>query len=354
MKYILVTIILFSVGCTDFDFHDVRSAEEDLDADTGTRRVSQQISNTDNRPLLDILLVIDPSQTMHDEQTKMAAKFLSLVNVLKNGNINWRLAITTTDARDMYTDAGGQMVGRGILLEYRLLLGSTFSRQGITFIDSTTINAEALFSATIQRTNTEVGFDNEQGICAAYEAIQRSQLAGSENLPNRNFFRKDAALNIIFVSDEDDRGTQNCSRPQNLINLVKEAWSGQKLLTSHSVVMRDTDLLVGGSCSIGVLEAEGESYLALSDLTGGVKGSICASDYGSQLSAIGQSAKEKSKTYQLQCQPFDLDKNGSPEIAVFDDKGNSLNLNYTLEKDQITFENQLPLGIIELKYRCFR
>ena len=58
-------------------------------------------------------------------------------------------------------------------------------------------------------------------------------------------------------------------------------------------------------------EAYGKSYESLSALTGGIIGSVCEANYGSQLSEMGKGVCDLTKSYSLECLPVDKDGNGA-------------------------------------------
>lgn len=125
---------------------------------------------------VDILFVVDNSWSMLAEQEKLSEEFESFVEFFFVANTDYHIGITTTD---MDVEAG-HLVGDPKI------------------ITRATPNPAAAF-----RNNVLVGTEGsgfEQGFQAAWTALSPTMQGG----PNAGFFREEAALSILFVSDEDD------------------------------------------------------------------------------------------------------------------------------------------------------
>ena len=125
---------------------------------------------------VDILLVVDNSGSMEAEQEKLSQEFEAFVEFFLVADTDYHIGITTTD---MDGEAGR-------------LLGSP------PIITRSTPHPGAVF-----RENVLVGVEGsgfEKGIQAAWTALSPAMQSG----PNAGFYREDAALSVLFVSDEDD------------------------------------------------------------------------------------------------------------------------------------------------------
>jgi len=144
----------------------------DLIRRTQTDAFTQEIRKT-----VDILLVVDNSCSMVDEQIKLAANFDSFIEQFLTAEVNYQIGVVTTDV----TSA-----------ERGLLVGETPVITSDMDVDA----ARALFQENVKVCANGSGF--ERGLEAARLALDPIEAL------NPDFLREDAALSIVFVSDEDD------------------------------------------------------------------------------------------------------------------------------------------------------
>ncbi len=286
---------------------------------------------------VDVLVVIDNSGSMGFEQKNMAARFSSFMGKLQG--LDWQIGIVTTDVT---TDGTNSFRKDGRLLPFDGLKKNLISSTD----DLLTVQNE--FSKVIQRPIGE-GSGNEQGIKATYRAIERAlELSG----PNVAMVRPGAALSVIVVTDADETAistTDIKNKPEKLLEMVNAQLPG-KTFKFNSIIVRDGDLAclnLSGSAN----EGYGKAYQKLTDLTSGVLGSVCESDYGKQLSVIGDSTVEMVRVVTLDCAPADSNKDNIADLVV--KNGNNMILNnYTLNGRIVTFNNVLDVGSYNFNYRC--
>lgn len=212
--------------------------------------------------------------------------------------------------------------------------------------------AKDAFGATIQRPASE-GSGQEQGVGASYRAIQRSQdaLTVTASAPNREFFRSDAALAILVITDANESpssGTTVRNTPEGLINLVQATWNSQKAFVFNSIIVPEKDsvcLSKDGNESYGV------TYATLSRLTGGIIGTVCATDYGSQLADMGKGVGKLVRSVTLDCLPTDSTGDGKADITV-DTADGSATPSYTVDRMNVIFSQPLPTGTNVVHYTC--
>lgn len=296
------------------------------------REANKSVSVVGSSNQVDVLFVIDNSGSMREEQANMADRISNFMSRL-NG-LDWQVAIATTDPYDSTR-------GDGRILQFPD--GSYF----LSSINHTATSAQTLFGQTIQR--PETGSGNEMGIRASYRAISRAVNPfefGDYQLAQ--FFRSSAALSVIVISDEDESGTTLESEGTELQSLVRNSFGVSKLFQFHSIITRPGDTACYSSQSFA---GYGLKYEALSNATGGVIGDICAADYGSQLTLIGQSVANTQMTYQLDCVPQDNNGNGTPDVSVTSLSGGSVPT-YVINDSKITFSTPLSIGDYNIKYYC--
>lgn len=292
--------------------------------------------NSNNKA--DILVVIDNSGSMKHEQSSMAQRFGSFINQLSS--LDWQLGIATTDPTNS-TYGDGRLVtmreGRGL--------------PAYSFINKAVPNYSAVFANSIQR--SEQGSGYEQGIRTTYRALQRyKDKSNNANTAHWSFFRPDAVLSVIVVSDADE--TPNGSpearnNPNNLLNFVKSTFPN-KAFSFHSIVVKTGDTACLNS---DLNEGYGTNYEKLSSLTGGVIGSVCASNYGAQLAQIGNATVDLVKTVNLDCEPLDINDDGKPDVSVYLANGKAAP-SFKVTGQKIEFASLLPTGKHEIRYECLR
>lgn len=301
-----------------------------------TKVIGQNVLVTSNNKA-DILIVIDNSGSMNSEQKSMAARFGSLLDKLSG--LDWQVAIVTTDVR---TDATNKALKDGRLLSF------ASGRQILKSTDDLA-EAKAIFATTIQRKASE-GSGYEQGIAATFRSIQRSNTGIAEDATNQAFFRSDAVLSVIVVTDADETPEKSAlafNNPQNLINLVKERWS-QKSFVFHSIIVPIGD---GVCLSKDGNEGYGYTYDSLSRTTGGIVGTVCSTDYAGQLSTIGQATVDQIRAANLDCVPLDTNGDGKGDVSVQTSNGSAAP-GYVIDGLKITFNSSLPAGNNKLNYTC--
>ena len=125
----------------------------------------------------DILFIVDNSGSMSEEQEKISEKFDRFVDQI--GNVDFQIGIITTDP-----DSG--LGGAGRLINF-----SSNTR----FLTPQTSNLKNLFKSKV-RTGTD-GSGNEVPFICATKAIE--ERSGH----NQGFFRDDADLTVVILTDED-------------------------------------------------------------------------------------------------------------------------------------------------------
>lgn len=306
-----------------------------------TMPVSQSVAvNTNNKA--DILVVIDNSGSMSQEQANMGARFGSLLDQLSG--LDWQVGITTTDLNTSSPSGSFRKDGR-------LLPIANMSGQYVLTSSMNATTARQNFSATVQRPANE-GSGNEQGIGATYRALQRNAQAFSSDNTTGGFLRSGAVLSVVVVSDADEtnpNGTQTHNSPQGLMNLVRSMYPG-KPFSFHSIIVRPGDRACLNLANSGN-EDYGYSYSDLSGLTGGIVGTVCSADYGSQLAAMGRATVDLINSANLNCAPLDTNGDGIRDVQIVTADGSAAP-SYTIDGLRIQFSRALPAGNNQLNYSC--
>lgn len=236
---------------------------------------------------VDILWVVDNSNSMQLEQELLAAGFSSFANELDNTNTNFHIGVITTDF-DYDDPERGRLIGSPAVI----------TNEDPNYVDTF-------------RTRAQVGLNGsgkEKGLEAAEYALSPSMtIAGS---PNAGFLRQDANLLVVIVSDEDDcsdRGrlsaedSEACyTERQNLVAVGDFVNSFRGMKESNDQVR--ISAIVGPPEATAICDQStvpGTRYIDVARLTGGLSGSICETDWSTMLYELGLNAAGINVTFTL-------------------------------------------------------
>lgn len=231
---------------------------------------------------VDILLVVDNSCSMQDEQDKLSEGFDAFVEYFDIADVDYQIGIITTDMES--PDHQGRLVG------------SITDR----IITRDTADAEETF-----RDNVRVGVTGsafERGLDVA-EAALTDHIDGH----NAGFIREDALLSIIFVSDEEDASVSPVNTMINAFRAVKGE-RDRDSFNASALVGLDTDTGLPDECGRdpsdpNVGAAAGERYHDVALQTGGVAGSICEDEFNDIVSRMGLASSRLKDVFELTSEP---------------------------------------------------
>ena len=305
------------MGCSEIDF-------ESLDTIEALGSQTEEFIYGEGQ--LDVLIVVDNSRSMSEEQEKMGKNMKNFLSHLEG--LDWRVGIVTTDEHSL-------SYGGGVLLpiEKNLSNGSK-----IRFIHPKTENYEEKFLNTIQR--EEWGSSQEKPFKAIKLAFEKS---ANEN---QGFFRENANLAIVILSDEDDHSYKVSAH--DILSAFKEFISKHKTLSVHGVIVEPEDIY----CQ---LEQAGGSYRTwfsadkIHDFileTGGLSISICNKDYSSGLSRLGERTRRLVNSFRLSEVPIKdsvhvrvLPRQGEVKFSV---KGNLVLIESSLQPNSNVYISYDP------------
>lgn len=272
-----------------------------LDSDQNVFR--QSVTRTQVK--VDILWVIDNSGSMENSQNNAAANFQSFIDKFQQTNFDYQMAVTTSDAyrADLVTDPQE-------IYDYARFKDGTdaTSHTGVTVIQPDTPNLEDTFI-----TNILQGI-NGSGDERSLQSIQTA-LSYQDNL-NEPFPRQDALLAVIVLTDEAD-GSALQADPGNdpswfqdkdyfdfLFNLTGSQ-EGNLNFMFNTIAILDQACLdyLNNTETQFAGRAIAERNIAMSDLTGGYKGSLC-DDFSDVMSGISDLIIEKSTGFKLDREPI--------------------------------------------------
>ena len=214
---------------TDFDFSD-------LWVDSFT-----QVSALDG---VDIFWVIDPSGSMNDDQPAILAGIQVMMNNLPP--VGWRLMIIPSDFR--------RVSDRNY---FPIVPGDTIA------------DVEAMY-------NDQVAGQLEAGFDAVIEYVDYSAYA-------RTWLRQDAALLIVFVSDENDQSQEHVTNEYEFITWAQYQRSNT-FIASIVNLPNNQSVCTNNVAQINV----GEKYINATNYFGGNVVDICSEDWSAGVSQAAE------------------------------------------------------------------
>jgi len=218
---------------------------------------------------VDVLWVIDNSCSMREEQSTLITNFPHFISYFIDSGLDWHIGVTSTDM-----NPGEEPGTDGILNK----IG------GIRFIDEFTLNPIAVFQDLASL--GVWGSGTERGLGAAFSAIS----VHDDCEHNKDFYRKDASLSIIVISDEQDH-TQEPILPEFIDWLANLKQKPEDVTFSSIVCLRDFSLN-GIPCSINpsIAPSVGSKYMSVTNAIGGVLWDIREDDWSQVLDQLGLQA----------------------------------------------------------------
>ncbi len=217
----------------------------------------------------DILLVVDNSGSMGDEQDELASNFEAFVDFIERAETHYHIGVVTTDTDAEFADYG-ELPG--------LLRGEPH------FLTPDTPGAADLFRQAVQVGVYGSGF--ERGFEAAREALAPELLAEQ----NQGFYRDEALLTLIFVSDEDDQSLDGTGTYLQHFRNLKGG--DEDAVLAHGLIGLDEGTWEPGPCGAGDPyeggAVPGYRYHDFIEATGGIAGPVCSGNFTQMLFEMGQ------------------------------------------------------------------
>lgn len=279
---------------------------------------------------MDLLVVIDNSDSMFMDYTyrsilnRMTGFFSTL-----NG-VDYQIAFTTTDVDTNHSGKPG------------------FSGDIERIITPSTPNKEAVFAAALDRQDTincrlrmgpNCGSNDEQPLKAAMKAAEKRYTT------NAGFFRNDADLVVLVISDEEELSTtEHTVTPAEALQSLRANLGSQKSIRFYGSIIKPGDSACYNTQRrqeiFGAGAAYGYTVEAMAALTGGRTVSICDSNYTySGLSDIASSVYVPASTqtvFTLSAEPVE----GSVFVTLLPQS----DIPYTVSGRTVTFETAPSAG----------
>ena len=251
---------------------------------------------------LDILVVIDNSGSMLEEQTNLASKLEPLLSHVEKAD--WQISVISTDPSETCQRA---------------------------LIKKSDVNTKSVFANAVNAGIKGSGF--ERGILRAVVGLKA-------DCKTQKWVRPDSTLAVLIVADED-----NCGPGEGTNSYCNNAPDfNSSYLYDYLATIRKpgTDAKVygliwepGTACSTGL--SQGTTFKEVIEKTGGKMGSICDADYSTTLRAMSQDIAQIVKyEFPLAHAPDD----GTLQILVDNQNWDK----FSLEGQTVKFTQPPPFG----------
>jgi hypothetical protein len=284
MRLRLLALALLALPVTACDCSGrqlVATLPPDVRVDTYAQQAASKI---------DVLWIIDNSGSMAPRQENLALNFQAFINEFTKNQIDYRIAVTTTD---IFKEAG-RFIGSPRIL----------NPQTPSVINAFAANVRVGIAGSPYEVGMEaarMSIDNQAAANLAQVAQCKAGCTASKpacpdecERAERPFLRTDAYLYIIFVTDEDDKSSQDVRYFYRYFETAKGIGNDGTVTTAA---------IMGDVPSNGCGATPGVKYKALSDLTGGEVGSICDTNFAATLKKLASNAVGLKRKFALQAKP---------------------------------------------------
>ncbi len=265
----LVPSLLFVAACNEYDLSVYENS------DVFFQNPADEV---------DILLVVDNSCSMADEQARLGSSFEQFLTYFVEADVDYQIGVTTTSVTHP-EPAGGctQSDIQAAPAQGHLADG--------TFITPDTANKAEVFDNLVNQGICGAGY--EQGLETARLALSEPNLSGV----NAGFIREAADLSIIVVSDEHD------ASPLPVNDYINH-WRDLKGQRSRDVFHFSSLVITDPSeCFAAAVDSPAIRYIDVAEQTGGVVHSICELDFEDIVTDLSLNASRLRDTFYLSDTP---------------------------------------------------
>jgi hypothetical protein len=259
---------------------------------------------------IDVLWVIDNSGSMYQERDRVMAEIETFFQWFIDLDLDYHMGVVTTDiVNPLY---GGKLVGAP------------------TFVTPETPDPQGTLARNIDVGHVEMG--DEAGLEAVRLALTEPVLSGH----NEGFYREDARLAVIFLSDEPDYSPWEVATYDGFLEDLKEERDDIFI----AAIVGDREDGCSNRCGSEEASADaGDRYLDLAEAYEGFEESICTCDLAPAMERIGFESTFYVRSFLLRDTP------GIPSmIKVWVDGILAGGWSYDPGQNAVLFDSAPPLG----------
>lgn len=285
LALIILPVVLVACGCERTIIRRVLPPNVRVDA------YSQESASN-----IDVLWVVDNSGSMAPRQENVAKNFQAFMDVFQKSGIDYRIAVTTTD---IFKEKGAFVGSPKIITPQTPNVTTAFANNVRVGINGSpfevgleaaqlALDARAAANAPklVAREMCKTGCRTNTNPPACMDTCDRSNPI--------DFLRPEAYLYLVFVTDEEDRSSQDVRYFWRSFETAKGIGNDGTVTTA--AIMGDTPTNACGA-------TPGTRYKALSDLTGGEVGSICDTNFSVTLRKLATNAVGLKRKFALAVKP---------------------------------------------------
>jgi hypothetical protein len=299
---------------------------------------------------------------MLSDNQKLASRLSSLITKLESSssNIDWQMCATVT----RYLNIGGNPNAWGASIYWQPSARDSSQAPDTSIgwiLKKGQTNLSNVFTNTINYINAGwANSDDERGIKAAYSHAWN----GDPSWSGRNgCYRDNAAVAYIIISDEDERSVggdasqkyyanelkalETEDQPQAFVDKFKTIFGQDKRFTVNSIIVKPGDSTCKASQDAqGAISHYGFKYQELSNLTGGGVGSICATDYSTNMDLFFGKITSSLSSVPLECVPY----NNAATVTLTPADSS---ITWSVQGSSLVFNKGVQSGTtIDIKYKC--
>lgn len=251
---------------------------------TRDRRQTDVFEQTSGRTV-DVLFVVDNSGSMGEEQDSLQDNFADFINGAQQFANDYQLGIITTDMDQ--ESHQGKLQGNPRIMRRGPGVEQDF--RDTVEVGTNGAGEEKGLAAAQAALSDPLAFDTGVACLADVECVAPDTcIEGFCGGYNRGFLREDAALEIIFVSDEDDFSTASLNFYVDFFKNIK-GFRNEGQFHAHAIVGVENGRARGCDGPGGAADA-GSRYVEVANRTNGELFSICDDSFGPPLRELGNQA----------------------------------------------------------------
>jgi hypothetical protein len=216
---------------------------------------------------VDILWMIDNSGSMANNQTALARNLNIFINQFLDKKIDFKMAITTTDAR---VNFNGRMIG-----DSSLLTSEAAAKDKTAFIN----NFMKMVKVGTEGSGTEEGLETSTAFLERYSST---------------FLRKNAYLVIMYISDEQDQSPKDV---KNYLEHLQSFKANKGLVKAYSIVAQP-------KAHMTQYDSAGTRYNEVALATGGITCDI-TEDFSTTMRELGKNIVNLTNRFALSEIPYE-------------------------------------------------
>lgn len=254
---------------------------------TRTRQQTDVFQQTSGQTV-DVLFVVDNSGSMGEEQDNLRDSFNAFISGADQFSNDFQIGVVTMDMQD--EEDSGQLKGSTRIVNRgpnasNEFLDNTASR----FLGTRGGGSEEGLAAAEAALSDPLSYDTGVACTSSMDCVSPDAcIDGFCGGYNRGFLREEAALEIVFVSDEDDQSQGTLNFYVDFFKNLK-GYRNEGRMHAHAIVGAENGR--ASACEgPGGDASRGERYVEVAQRTNGGIYSICDSDFGTPLRMIGNQA----------------------------------------------------------------